>query len=248
MILSDRNRLVEAKTHARDAARLEPIRACMLECADPREESGDWVECRAEAERGLACDPNDEACANPRALSLRPADSAQDWTAAVDDLLDRYPASAWARAGKGWGLLEGGRAGEARETFEQALALYPTSEWAQHGRIESIKAANPLYAMLLRVFLWMDRLPPRTRWMYILGGLLLVRTLRRVTEANTALAPATYPLIAAWVLFVVASWTAHPLSNFILSRTALDDGWCAAMIWLRVMLSRGCSELLWYRW
>lgn len=68
----------------------------------------------------------------------------------MDDLLDRYPASAWARAGKGWGLLEGGRAGEARETFEQALALDPTPAWAQHGLVESIKAAN---AMLLRVFL-----------------------------------------------------------------------------------------------
>jgi tetratricopeptide (TPR) repeat protein len=115
---------------------------------------------RDPAERGLAFDPYDEACGNLRALSLRPADSAEDWTEAVDDLLDRYPASAWARTGKGWGLLDTGRATEARETCEQALALDPTPEWAQHGLIESIKAANPLYAMLLRLFLWLDGCRP----------------------------------------------------------------------------------------
>jgi tetratricopeptide (TPR) repeat protein len=222
VILCDRNRLAEATTYAHDAALLEP--------ADPRVHAlraqihamrGQWTECRAAAERGLAFDPDDEACASLRALSLRPADSSEDWTAAVDDLLDRYPASAWARAGKGWGLLETGRAGEARETFEQALALDPTSQWAQHGLIESIKAGNPLYATLLRVFIWLDRLPPRTRWIYFLGGLFAVRVLRTATEANPALAPATYPLIALWILFIVASWTAVPLSNFILSRTSL---------------------------
>jgi Flp pilus assembly protein TadD len=119
----------------------------------PRSRRSHPDEAWAVSERGLAFDPDDEACASLRALSLRPADSSEDWTAAVDDLLDRYPASAWAHTGKGWGLLETGRAGEARETFEQALALDPTSAWAQHGLIESIKASNPLYAMLLRVFL-----------------------------------------------------------------------------------------------
>lgn len=67
----------------------------------------------------------------------------------------------------------------------------------------------------------MDRQPPRTRWIYILGGLFGVRVLRTATEANPGVAPATYPLIAAWVLFVVASWTAVPMSNFIPSGTAV---------------------------
>jgi hypothetical protein len=70
-----------------------------------------------------------------------------------------------------------------------------------------------------------------------------VRVLRTATDANPALGPATYPLIALWVLFVVASWTAVPLSNFILSRTAVGRRPGAAMIWLRAMSWRGC--LVW---
>lgn len=118
-------------------------------------------------------------------------------------------------------FIETGRAGEAREHFEQALALDPTSQWAKQGLVESIKASNPIYATLLRGFLWLDRLPPRTRWLYILGGLFVVRVMRGIARTNPELAPAVYPVIGLWIAFVVASWTAVPLSNFILSRTAL---------------------------
>ncbi|HSJ13028.1 MAG TPA: hypothetical protein VK939_01355 [Longimicrobiales bacterium] len=220
-LLSERNRFEEAMATAQQAVRLDPAdaRGHAL-VAQIHGQRGEWRACREAAERGLAVEPDDEACSNLRALSLRAADSGEDWSAALDELMQRYPASGWARAGKGWGLLEAGRAGQARASFEQALALDPTSEWAREGLIESIKAANPMYALMLRLFLWLDRLPPRTRWIYILGGLFAFRVLRRATDANAGIAPLTYPLMGGWILFIVASWTAVPLSDFILSRSS----------------------------
>ena len=179
-----------------------------------------WEQCKDYAEKGLELDPDDEACAALRTLALRSTSSGADWSKAIDDLTHQYPASGWARAGKGWGLLEKGQAGDARGHFEQALALDPTSEWAMHGLMESIKAHNPVYASLLRIFLWLDRLPPRTRWLVVLGGLFAVRALGSAARENPSLEPIAYPVIGLWIFFVVASWTAYPLSNFVLSRTA----------------------------
>ncbi|HEX6589003.1 MAG TPA: tetratricopeptide repeat protein [Longimicrobiales bacterium] len=219
-LLVDRNRLDEAAAEARSAIALEP--------GDPRHHAlaaqvhakrGEWEQCRAAAEAGLAIDPADEVCGNLRALALRPTDSGSDWRAAVDRLIEQYPASSWARASRGWGLLERGQGTEARAEFEQALALDPTSEWARYGLIESIKAENRFYGALLRLFLWVERLPPRTRWMIILGGLFAVRILRETTEINPSLRVVAWPIIGAWIFLVIASWIGAPLSNFVLMRT-----------------------------
>lgn len=221
-LLCERNRLDEAMTAARRAVQLEPENAIHHGLvAQIHAKRGDWAACREAAEQGLRVDPADETCNSLRTLALRGTASGDEWPRAVDELVRKFPASGWARAGRGWSWLEAGRAREAREDFEQALALDPTSEWAREGLIESVKAANPLYAALLRLFLWMDRLPPRTRWFIILGGIFLFRVLRRTTEATPEIAPLTYPLMAAWALFIIASWTSQPLSDFVLSRSQL---------------------------
>ena len=221
-LLCERNRLDEAMAAARRAVQLEPENAIHHGLvAQVHAKRGDWAACREAAEQGLSVDPADETCNNLRTLALRGTASGEEWPRAVDELVRKFPASGWARSGRGWSRLEAGRAREAREDFEQALALDPTSEWARAGLIESVKAANPLYAALLRLFLWLDRLPPRTRWSIILGGIFLFRVLRRTTEANPEIAPLTYPLLAAWVLFIIASWTSEPLSDFVLSCSQL---------------------------
>lgn len=220
-LLSQRNRFDDALTAAQRAVALDPADVrCRGLLAQVHALRGEWGRCREAAEAGLALDPTDEACSNLQALALRATTSSGDaWPAAVEDLVRRYPASGWARAGRGWSLLEAGRAHDARADFEQAVALDPTSEWARDGLIEAMKAANPLYAALLRLFLWLDRLPTGTRWTIILGGIFAFRVLRRATEANPSIAIATYPLMAAWILFIVSSWTAVPLSDFIMART-----------------------------
>lgn len=219
-ILCDRRQLDDALVIARRGIELDPqapyLRGLIAQIHALR---GDWKAARAAAETGLQLDPDDEVCSNLLALSMRGTDTSEQWAAAIDDLVVRYPASGWARAGKGWHLLEVGRARDARENFEQALALDPTSEWARHGLIESIKAQSSVYAALLRLFLWLDRLPPRIRWSIFLGGIFAFRVLRTATSARPDIAVVTYPLMAVWVMFVLSTWIAEPLSDFILSRT-----------------------------
>lgn len=219
-LLRDRNRFDRALAAARQALALDPTDARVHGLiAHIHALRGEWTACREAAERGLALDPADETCSGLRALSLRATEDGAVWSAAMDELIERYPASSFARMGKAWSLLESGDAREATQQFEQALALDPTSDAAREGLIESIKARNPVYARLLRLFLWLDRLPAGTRWGYILGGLFAYRLLRNLTESYPAMAPLTYPLMALWVLFVATSWTAVPLTDFVLSRS-----------------------------
>lgn len=216
----DRNHLKEAEAAAREALRLDSGDAANWSLlAQVHAKRGQWSECLSASEEGLARDPASEACANLRALALRATTSTGEWKVELEKLTTQYPASAWARAGSGWGHLATGHAAEARASFEQALALDPTSAWARDGLIEAIKAQNPVYSALLQFFMWLNRLPARTRWTIILGGLFGYRVLRTWARANPELAPLAYPFMAAWVLFIAASWTSGPLSDFILSRT-----------------------------
>lgn len=220
IILCDRNRLDEALQAARLASTLAPD--------DPRPHAlmaqvcavkGDWRSCRAHAQAGLGADPGDEPCANLRALALRHTDSGEDWGEALESLAATFPASSWVRAGQGWRALEAGQATDAQTHFEQALALDPTAEWAISGLTEALKARNPVYAGILRFFLWIDRLPTRTKWAYFLGGWFGYRFLRVQARANPEIAVVAYPLMALWVFFLLVSWISRPLSDFVLSRT-----------------------------
>ena len=221
-LLAERRQLAKAMLAARRAVAIDPddSRHHAL-VAKIHAQGRDWKACRAAADAGLHLDPTDEVCNNLRTLSMRATDTTANWDEAVESLVHQYPASSWARTGKGWRQLETGHAAGARESFEQAIALDPTSEWAREGLIESIKAQNPIYAGLLRVFLWLDRMPSDKRWTYIIGGMVAYRVMRELTEAKPAIGALTYPFMAVWVLFVVASWTSYPLSDFVLSRLAI---------------------------
>ena len=178
-----------------------------------------WGRALESAEHGLALDRTDEVCANLRAVALRHTEGIETFDTELKKLTLQYPANDWIRSAQGWGALAEGQPIEAQQHFEQALILDPTSELAREGLIEAVKAENPIYRRVLGVFLWMDRLPTRTRWFIILGGLFSYRYLRDLSEAVPAVAPVAYPLMAVWLLFVLLSWTSGPLSDFVLSRT-----------------------------
>jgi Tfp pilus assembly protein PilF len=178
---------------------------------------GHWPEALEAADRALALDPSHQAAGHLRALALRHVRTDQSWDEALDTLVDRHPTSGWARAGQGWAALEAGEAEEARTHFEQAMVLDPTSEWARRGMAESLKAGNRAYRWVLRLLLWFDRQSPRARWAVIIGGIVGFRVLRVAVEENPPLGTVAYPLMAAWVLFVLLSWVGAPLSDFVLS-------------------------------
>jgi len=131
-------------------------------------------------------------------------------------LAEQFPLNPVARAGSGWTRTHAGQIQAARAEFEQALALDPSLPWAKQGLVLALKARNPVYALLLRFFLWFSRLPTRTRTYVLIGGVLGYNFLRRTARAEPELKPFITPLLIAYAGFVVLSWLSDPLLNLVL--------------------------------
>jgi tetratricopeptide (TPR) repeat protein len=208
----------EAIAAAREAQALaSPYSEAILLEARARAMLGQWSQSEALARRVVELEPgNAEAAilAEAASASLR-SDEKLD-AAAWERLATQFPFNATARAGSGWGRLEAGRARDARIEFEQALTLDPGSEWAREGLVLSLKARSPIYALLLRYFLWSGRLPQRTRNLMAIGGFLGYNFLRRTSRSNPDLAPLIVPVLIAYGSFVLLTWLADPLLNLTL--------------------------------
>lgn len=247
-VLAARGRFAEAVPVARRAVGLAP--------ADPDHHfllarchagAASWSAARDAAERGLALDPGHTGCANLRALALqgtgRPADADQ----AFVDALSLDTANAFARAGRGWlALRQGHDPRAALPHFQHALQIDPGSAWARDGMMAALKARNPVYRAMLRYFLWMNSLTPGTRWAIILGGVLGFNLLRRVSRAQPELLPFLLPLMVAYGIFLLLSWTADPLFDFLLrfdpvGRTLVPPDRRAASLWVVATLGVALS-------
>lgn len=218
MVLADRRRWAEAAEAAREAMRLEP-------------ENGDhyallarallamrrWDDARAAAEQGLEEEPDHPGCANLRALVLQQRGHVDEAEQAFVDAAAADPENAFARAGRGWTALRRGAEVEpARAHFEHALRIDPRNEWAREGLMTSIKARNPLYRLMLRYFLWMDGLSRGARIGIVLAGLIGYNQARRLTVAQPEVAPYLYPLMGLYLLFILLTWVADPVFDFLL--------------------------------
>lgn len=212
-----RGEVVEALAAARTAQRLTPEdpEYLLLE-ARARTRAGQWPQVLALAERVLATDPDNELASILRTLARETHSDGPLDTAEWEALAERFPLNPFARSGRAWTLLERGRAKQARGEFEQALALDPSLAWAKEGLVLALKARNPVYGALLRFFFWMGRLPQRTQWLLVIGGVVGYNFLRRTAEAQPELEPFIIPLLVFYGLFVLLSWLADPLLNLLL--------------------------------
>jgi tetratricopeptide (TPR) repeat protein len=209
--------VVEALSAAQEAQQLDPtyLNAVLLE-ARARAAAGQWTRVAALADRVLQQEPENEEAAVLGALAR---DVERDGL--VNDegwksLAGRFPLNAVARAGSGWTRMHAGQIRAARAEFEQALALDPSQPWAKQGLVLALKARDPVYALLLRFFLWFSRLPTRSRTYVLIGGLVAYNFLRRTARAEPELKPFITPLLIAYAAFVVLSWLADPLLNLLL--------------------------------
>lgn len=217
-VLAGRGRRKEALAAAEEAARLDPDdpdhHALLARC---HAAAGRWDTVLADTERGLALDPDHPGCTNLRALALQHRGSAAEADQMFVDAAALDPENAFARAGRGWAALRGGTApADALPHFYHALRIDPGSEWARTGLLAALKARNPVYRLMLRYFLWMDSLSPRARMLVVFGGIIGYNQLRRVAARQPELGPVIYPLLGLYVLFVLLSWTADPIFDFLL--------------------------------
>lgn len=217
-VLVERAEFRRALAAAREAAALEPdepdhhVLVARVEAGQGR-----WEAALRTVEHALALDPEHGDGLRLRALVLQVRGRADEADSAFLNALIRDPGDAFAYAGRGWSMLRsGGDARDAAAHFQQALHIQPDSEWAREGLVAALKARNPVYRQLLRFFLWMGSLSPRTRMLVVFGGLFGYNALRRTAAENPALAPAIWPVLALWIAFVLLSWTADPLFDSLL--------------------------------
>ncbi|NNF14168.1 MAG: hypothetical protein HKN72_13140, partial [Gemmatimonadetes bacterium] len=187
----------------------------------------EWRRALEAAERGLAFDAEHVTCNNLRAMALVRLGRKSEAGATMDATLARDPHDSVSHANMGWTKLEQGERKEAMAHFREALRIDPGNGWARSGLVEAIKAGNPVYAIMLKYFLWMGKLSSRTMWMIVLGGYVAYRFLRQLA-ADPRWTPWVIPLIIAYVGFVLLSWLAAPLFDLALflhpmGKHALDD-------------------------
>lgn len=251
-VLSERNRESEALAAIREAIRLDPQEAdfCALE-AGLLVDLKQWPEALAAAERGLQLDAEHVACTNLRAIALVKLGRQAEAGRTIDAALARNPDNAVTHANQGWTLLHAGDANRALEHFREALRLDPTNEWARAGIVEALKARNPIYALMLKYFLFMGRLSSQAQWGIIIGGYVLSRTLGELARQNPELAPWVLPLRILYVTFAIMTWLASRLFNLLLrlnrfGRLALsaeqvtESNWVGGFVLAALISLGGC--------
>lgn len=227
MVLLQKKDLTAAAASAARAAELDPTDAeYPLLLARCEAGAGRWSSALDAAERGLLVEPAHGGCARFKALALERLGRTAEADAAFQEVLSSDEHDPFAHTGRGWAILRQGHgAREAVPHFGKALRADPESEWAREGMIAALKARNPVYRWLLRYFLWMSGLPPRTRMMIVFGGLIGYNILRRIGDARPELAPAVVPLLAAYLFVVFLSWTADPLFDLLLRFDPVGRRW-----------------------
>ncbi len=217
LALVELGRRMEAKAAAREAIQLDPSDADYFALLggihlDDRQ----WTEALKSAESALVLDAEHVQGANVRAAALVKLGRGVEAGQTLDSALAREPESAVTHANMGWTLLERGDHKKALEHFREALRLDPEQEWAREGIVESMKARNPAYRLMLQYFFFMSKLSSKGQWGVILVALVGTRLLRATARAYPPFEPAAMVIGILYVLFMVATWLARPLFDLVL--------------------------------
>jgi tetratricopeptide (TPR) repeat protein len=251
-VLFERNYIDAAMSAIHEAIRLDP------ENADLHAQEGmiylhksKWQDALNAAEQGLQVDPEHVNCTNLRAMAMVKLDRRADAGRTIDAALARAPEDSFTHANQGWMLLHDGNPNKAMEHFRESLRLDPTNEWARQGIVEALKARYFIYSIMLKWFLWMSKLEPRTQWLIVIAGWFGARALRATAKANPQLGPFIYPVLILYMAFVLMTWIASPLFNLILrlnrfGRLALSREEIVASNWLGLCLLLALSMVGWW--
>lgn len=196
-----------------------------------------WQDALESAENGLAIQADHSGCGNLRAMALTQLGRREEAAATLGQSLSRDPHNATTHANQGWTYLHQGDHKKALEHFREALRIDPELDWARAGMVEALKAHYLIYRLMLRYFLWMNRLAARAQWGIIIGAFVGYQLVLRAANTMPQLAPFLYPLVAIYIVFVYLTWTASPLFNLLLQlnrfgRYALSRDQRIASIWV----------------
>jgi tetratricopeptide (TPR) repeat protein/uncharacterized membrane protein (UPF0136 family) len=216
-VMLDRNRLEEARGAIVEAIRLDPFEADFFGILASLElQKSRWREALAAADQGLAIDPENGLCTNLRAQAQVKLGDRAAAAQTMGEALARRPDDAYTHANQGWALLHAGDPKQALMHFREAARIDPELEWARAGIVEAMQARFFIYRWMLAWFLWMSRLQPQMRWGLIIGAMFGQRIVRQLANSSPQLAPFLWPLLYAYMGFVLLTWLAPSLFNLLL--------------------------------
>jgi tetratricopeptide (TPR) repeat protein len=249
-VLLERHLPEEARAAVEEAISLDPTDADahVLLAAIHFDESR-FADALQSAGDALEHDPEHAGGNNIRAMALVKLGRRAEAGATIDATLARDPGNAVTHANQGWTLLESGDRERALEHFREALRLEPDNEWARDGILTALKSKRWLYALVLKYFFLMSRLPPKTQGWVIFGGWMGNRALSVLSDQNPTMAPFVLPLQVLYVFFVFLTWTADPLANLLLrfdpfGRLVLTEDQLRASGWVGGLLAAALGAAL----
>lgn len=176
----------------------------------------DWTAALADAEQGLALEPENVNCENLRARALVMLGRKVDAGTSLRTALEHDPDNPHTHANLGWSLLEQGDTQQAMFHFREALRLNPNNEWARRGIVSGLKSRNIIYRLCLKYFFAMAKLKGQTAMMIIIGGYLLFRYVGSLNAEHPEWSIVLTPLLYTYIGFVLLTWLADPLFNLLL--------------------------------
>lgn len=209
----------------------------------------EWASTLETSERGLALDPENGTCAMVRAQALVRLGRLEEAEEAVEERLRIDPEDEEAHSARGLIALERRDPDAALASFREALRLDPNDAAARQGMIEALKGRYRLYRWFFGYSMWMSRMSAGKQWLFILGAYLGYQVLAGISKTRPDLGPYVWPLMGAYIAFVIISWTADPISNLLLGlnrfgRLILDDDQKRGARWTGMCLLAAASSLL----
>jgi tetratricopeptide (TPR) repeat protein len=234
IVLSEQGKILNAEKAINEAIGLDPWHPeyfAML--GNLKLQQKKWQEALVTTEEGLKIDPEHIECINLRGMALTKLGFKNEAIINLDSALARDPENAVTHSNLGWNLLEHGEHKKALEHFREALRLEPNLEFAREGIVESLKARNFIYRLLLRYFFWMAKFSNKNQWIFIIGLIVGINVLREISRNVPALAPFLSIAVILYFIFVFLGWTAEPIFNLLLrfdkfGRFALSENEIAA--------------------
>ena len=213
----ENRRLNEAWRAINEALRIDPEDPDHLALAAAvRYQQANHQEALLLAEQGLRYDAAHNGCNNLRAVALRALGHRDAEDASLEASLHRSPENANTHANMGWSHLHRGKVDDAMYSFRESLRLDPTNDWARHGVIESLKARNIIYRVILSALLKLSHLPPRTQWTIIIGGYIAMQFVKGLAERYPQWGGLFLAVMLLYLLVVFVTWTAQSLFNVTL--------------------------------
>lgn len=174
-----------------------------------------WQAMLGAADAGLERDAAHVDCLNLRAMALVRLGRSAEADASLEASLGRDPHNPHTHQAQGWALLHKGDGKAAVEHFREALRLDPELDHARAGLVEALKARNPLYRVLLRWFLWLERFTAGKQRQILVGAWLVVFVGRRVL-ASIGESGAAFWVGAAWLGVVLLTACLSPFFDLLL--------------------------------